>query len=545
VRYAGYQWMRIDESPLYNTALFDEASDSMIHYRRDVYIALAADRPMDHYVVGSPTDVLEAATGFTFGGGGPSHGDVAIAGGWDLGMLAPKQSVTLTLFWTFGKHIGKVRQLLAEARATGTEALLAEVREYWRTWLARATPLDLSRLGARGGRWLPGIPDAATPEQIQELYHRSLLVFKLMSDEQTGAVIAAPEFDPEYTRCGGYAYCWGRDAAFIATAMDYAGYHDLAGGFYRWTLCAQEEEGWWAHRHYSSGQWASSWGLLQVDETGSILYGMAIHAKVHGGEAFARMAWPNVKKAAEWLLNFMDPETGLPKPSWDLWEERQSELAYSAAAVYGGLLGAAGLADLVGEAEAAARWRRAAGALQAAVLRECVRNGRFLRGRYVQVGQEAYEAAQAAGEAVRIRRGTKGYPIYEVAEDPVADASLLGMATPFRLVEPSDPVMTATAAYLTESLWMAPGGGMLRCDGDQYQGGRNPWVLATCWLGQYEADRGNPARAMQILDWAVARRTAAGLLPEQVDAVSGAPVWVVPLTWSHAMYVLLALRLLA
>jgi GH15 family glucan-1,4-alpha-glucosidase len=43
------------------------------------------------------------------------------------------------------------------------------------------------------------------------------------------------------------------------------------------------------------------------------------------------------------------------------------------------------------------------------------------------------------------------------------------------------------------------------------------------------------------LDVALAAASPTMLLPEQVDAVTGRPVWVVPLAWSHA-FALLASR---
>jgi GH15 family glucan-1,4-alpha-glucosidase len=158
------------------------------------------------------------------------------------------------------------------------------------------------------------------------------------------------------------------------------------------------------------------------------------------------------------------------------------------------------------------------------------------------VPESLYREALAAGAAGRVDRGRKGHPIYMLDEDPVPDASLLGMSLPFRVVEPTDPTMSKTAEHLIASLWTSPSGGMKRYGNDLYRNG-NPWILCTLWLGQYEAERGEREWARQILDWATARTNEVGLLAEQVDPVSGEPVWVVPLTWSHAMYVLLALSL--
>lgn len=525
VAYGLYQWVQVNEQPLYNTAVFDEPSDSLIHYQGDTYMALGADRPLDTFAVGDPDSVRAAAAAGSLWGNPIKHGDVAAAGSWNLGELAPAQSVTLTLFWGLGTTLAGVRDALQFARRTGGEALLADTRAFWRSWLQQAHPLA-----------------ATVPAGTAELYRRSLLVFALMADQQTGAVIAAPEFDPAFESCGGYAYCWGRDAAYITVAMDVAGYHDLAARFYQWAVQAQEPEGWWMHRHYTNGRWAPSWGLIQVDETGSILYGMGVHARLHGGVAFAQSVWPNVRRAAEWLLADLDPETGLPLPAVDLWEERTAELTYSAGAVYAGLEAAGEIAALVGDHKTAARYQAKAEDLQVAILRECVRNGRFMRGRFLQLSADEYQAARTAGKAVRQRTTAKGYPVYELDVDPTPDASLLGLAIPFRVVPAPYPVMAETAREVNAALWQEPVGGIGRYVGDQYRGG-NPWILCTLWLGLYEAERGNNHQALHLLEWAVARRSRTGLLAEQVDPVTGDPAWVLPLTWSHAMYVLLAIRL--
>ena len=546
VRYALFQWIRIDENPLYNTVMFDESHDALVSYRKDAFVAVSADRETTTVATGTPEAVFANATALSFGGGSVLHGDAAGAALWDLGTLAPGDSVTLSLFWGMGASFHDACALLRAAREAGADALLARTRTYWTDWLSRARPLRVPG-GASGERtpFLPGIPPvAATAAQVAALYRRSLLVFKLMADAQSGAVIAAPEFDPGFTACGGYAYCWGRDAAYITAAMDLAGYHELAARFYTWAVRAQEPEGWWMHRHYTTGHWGPSWGLIQVDETGSILYGMALHARLHGGAAFVQTVWESVVRAADWLIQDIDPVTGLPSQAVDLWEERTAEWTYSSGAVYAGLMAAAEMADLVGQGPQAQRYRAAAATLSLAIRRECVRDGHFLRSRLLQVPEAFYQEAVAAGQGCLVRKGPKGHPIYEVCEDPVADASLLGMATPFGAVAHDDPVMISTVDHLVTALWTESAGGMRRYAGDHYRGG-NPWILCTLWLGLYEAERGDRERGRQILDWAIARSSATGLLAEQVDPVTGEPVWALPLTWSHAMYVLLALRLYA
>lgn len=544
LRYVLYQWVQVDENPLYNTALFDEGADGLLHYRRQTFVLVGADRPVTTYLIDRPAAAWQSANQLSFRGGYPLHGDVAGALLWDLGQLGPGDSAELTLFIGLGRSRREAADLVVRARQRGAQALLEATRAYWRRWLERARPLRVAtaeaaeRIPQLAG--LPAVP--ASPAVIEALYRRSLLLFKLMADEQSGAVIAAPEFDPTFSSCGGYGYCWGRDAAYVTTAMDLAGYHDLADGFYRWALTAQEPEGWWMHRQHAGGEWGPSWGLLQVDETGSILYGMALHARLHGGETFIRSVWESVARAADWLIGFLDPETGLPGASFDLWEERVGQHTYSAGAVFAGLTAAAEMATAIGQTAQAERYAAAAERLRAAILKECVREGRFLRGRWLRVSEERYRKAVAAGAAGRVGAGPKGHPVFALDEDPVPDTSLLALSTPFGVVNHENPVMAETAAALVKALWRGPIGGMMRYAGDHYRGG-NPWILCTLWLGQYEAARGSRELARQTLDWAVARQNGAGLLAEQVDPKTGEPVWVVPLTWSHAMYVLLALQL--
>jgi GH15 family glucan-1,4-alpha-glucosidase len=82
------------------------------------------------------------------------------------------------------------------------------------------------------------------------------------------------------------------------------------------------------------------------------------------------------------------------------------------------------------------------------------------------------------------------------------------------------------------------GGGVLRHEDDDYAGG-NPWLISTLWLGLAERQAGDEPGHRASIDYALARQTSLGLLPEQVTR-EGDPAWVVPLGWSHAMFILAA-----
>jgi GH15 family glucan-1,4-alpha-glucosidase len=127
-------------------------------------------------------------------------------------------------------------------------------------------------------------------------------------------------------------------------------------------------------------------------------------------------------------------------------------------------------------------------------------------------------------------------------EDARIDAALLGLAYPFAILDPTDKKMAATAQAIEEKLWNHEAGGILRYEGDTYRGG-NPWLITTLWLSIYHCLAGNRGRAEELCQWSLAQANQHLLLPEQADKQTGGPSWVMPLNWSHAMFVLTHLAL--
>lgn len=238
-------------------------------------------------------------------------------------------------------------------------------------------------------------------------------------------------------------------------------------------------------------------------------------------------------------MSYLDAKTGLPKPSIDLWEEREASHTYSSAAVFGGLTAAASFAEVAGKTELAAEWTAAAERIAAAINELCwnEEGGSFYRGINLTVSASKYEQAIAAGAAGYATEGNKGYMKYTLERDPVIDISLLGIAVPFGAVPADHDYMRRTADTIEASLTTPGVGGIKRYEDDNYIGG-NPWILTTLWLAHYRIQTGNLEAAKQLLKWALDHRTAAGLLPEQIDKNTGETAWVVPLTWSHAMFIL-------
>ncbi|MDQ6423161.1 glycoside hydrolase family 15 protein [Paenibacillus sp. LHD-117] len=508
----------ISENGLYNTTMFNHESDALIHFRHGYFFALSCANVCAKFQAGLPWESEAAQNGELAGNVIDMRPDGAMA--WQIDELKAGESVTLPLYIAAGRSEEQALEALRLAKSKASRDWADETDRYWREYLEAATPCPVDN------------------EELKEVYDRSLLMFKLMSDEKTGSIIAAPEFDERFQRCGGYSYCWGRDAAYITTALDLAGLYDLTDQFYAWTLSAQSPDGSWQQRHYHDGSLAPSWGL-QIDEGASILWGMWQHYLVKHDGAFADSVWPAVRKGASFLAGFIDESSGLPKPSIDLWEEREASHTYSSAAVYGGLTAAASFAELAGESGQASEWRGLAARIASSIQSDCWddASGHYLRGVNLSVSAEKYDHFVADDREGYVLELSKGYRKHVMKQDPIVDISLIGLSVPFEAVSADDERMRKTADAIEASLTVPGVGGIKRYEDDIYIGG-NPWILTTLWLAHYRIAIGELDAAKELLNWAVAHRTETGLLPEQVDKTTGETAWVVPLTWSHAMFVL-------
>ncbi len=512
-----YASLYLDDSNLYNTNYFEPSFDILFHYRRNTWVALAGSLAPTAFQCGCASE--DALSGRLNGN------RIAMAASgcqlWDLGVLEPGRSMTVVVYLAAGNSREQVLENVISARKCGWDSLRQETAAFWETYLQQG--------------YLP----AGISEEIKQLYRRSIMVSKLLMNKDTGGIIAAPEFDESCTRCGGYAYCWTRDATFVAHAMLKAGYPGYARAFYRWAAHHQNPAGGWPQRQYTNGQLAPGWGD-QIDETGTVLWGMSRYFKETWDPGLAEEIWPAVVKAAEFLLANLDEETGLPRMSHDLWEERFGEHAYSAAAVSAGLRGAGRIAGTLGETELAGQWLEASAALRERIL-DYFRDpdlNRFIRSGWITVDLPEYENRKNIGEPVRTVTGPKGYERYEVFGDSSPDSSLLGLTVPFGIIPASDPRIRETVRHLVRSLTNQGPGGIKRYHQDCYIGG-NPWIVTTLWVGAFEAAAGDWEAAAGRLEWALKHKTPLGFLPEQIDRKTGQTAWVVPLSWSHAMFILL------
>jgi GH15 family glucan-1,4-alpha-glucosidase len=326
-----------------------------------------------------------------------------------------------------------------------------------------------------------------------------------------------------------YQYAWPRDGALVAHALDVAGHTDESHKFYR--FCAEALSGsfpWLWQKYNLDGSRGSTWHAMfspgmhaaqmqtQEDETALVIWGLSEHGHYCPGDCVARLYANWARNLADWLATYRRRD-GLPRPSFNLWEEAYGIWTFTAAATVAALNGAAAMARDFGTREEAERYGRIALAMRQAM--EGVlydeRLGRFITGLSVDAGGEH-----------RVEH---------------IDASLYGLWA-FGAFAPDDPRIVRTMEAIERELWVpTPIGGVARYPGDRYYRRDpalpgNPWLITTLWLAQWHTALGHAGHALELLNWAAERALPSGVLAEQIDPHSGAPVSVSPLTWSHSTY---------
>ncbi|WP_077624506.1 glycoside hydrolase family 15 protein [Sediminibacillus massiliensis] len=506
----------LDGQKNFQTTKFDLDNDSLIHYYRQTALAITSSAKISLYQAGKAKEQAEMNRMEGRDILNNPEGAISI----DAGVVKPGETKKVTLYISLANTEKEAVSSILEAKRLGEKQLRKKTVDYWTAILDEREKLSIKS------------------DKVNELYKRSILTFHLLQNKETGAFIAGPEVDEEYDYSGGYAYCWGRDAAFIASAVDAAGYHDLVSKFYQFKTAIQSEDGSWDQRYYTDGVLAPTWGM-QVDEIGSIVWGMNHHYQLTKDESFRKDTWPSVKRGADFLCGFIDPETNLPMPSKDLWEKRTGEHLYSTAAVYGGLMGAADYAELEQQQELADQYRDKALKMKEAA--ETIgwneREQRFVRSLKLTVTGDRYEEEKNAGGKVLFKENGKGVKEYMIWEDTTPDISLLGLHYPFAMIGQTEDKLAKTAHAIETTCTSRHVGGIERFPGDVYIGG-NPWLISTLWLAIYKLRSDETDQALELFNWTTDHANHLGLMPEQIDKETDEPAWVMPLTWSHAMYVL-------
>lgn len=509
-----------------DTVYYDPVFRSIIQYKNHRYFLINGHVNgkvgVDHFTCGRK-EVAERQGTWEDAEDGELKGNPVAWGSADstigLYLDVPAGETMKAHYWmaagTTRKEVGDLNEHVLKIQPN---KMIKRTTDYWGVWVKNA-PRSFGDL----------------PGSITDLFSRSLLILRTQIDNG-GAIVAAN--DTDIISFGGdtYSYMWGRDGAFVAAALAKSGYTEVCQRFFNFCSTILSENGYMFQHYYPDGAVASNWHAwvqngeeilpIQEDSTALVLWALWEHYKSAKNIEFVKNLYSSlIVKSADFLVSHRDPETRLPLPCYDLWEERWGVHTFTVSAVIAGLKAAALFAQTFNDEERVVTYQKAATEIQEAL-------GRYLY--HPQLKRFARSGYRTTG----------GYTL-----DEVADISLAGLFS-LDVFDAKDPRVAQTMEALRKELWnQTPVGGCARYHNDLYQlvtppspeiiG--NPWFISTLWLGEYCIRKAENIdqlhEALPYLEWCATNALPSGVLAEQIHPTNGSPLSVSPLTWSHSAYV--------
>lgn len=514
----------VNGSPVGDTVNYDPFVAGLVHYKDNTYFLINGcdERKcgIDHWAtgtkrIGGAEGTWRDAEDGQLSRNAIAQGSVDCTVGFNLTVAA--HGSTQVVYWLAAGPSHESVEALNDVILEKTPQRMMERSEaYWRLWACKE-PIDFSPL----------------PESLREMFIGSQLIVRTQIDNG-GAIIAANDTDITHFAGDTYSYMWPRDGAFVAYALVLSGHGELSRRFFRFCADVIHEKGYFLHKYNPSGTLASSWHPwmldgkrvlpIQQDETALVVWALRQHFLVFRDVEFINPLYMRlVARPARWMLEHRDHH-GLPKPTWDLWEERRGVHTFTTAATIGALQAAAEFAADMGAQDHAAQFLEGAERMRGAMMRHL----------WVEDQQ------RFARMATPLEDGT-----YRL--DLTVDASNFGIFA-FGALAPDHPAVMAEMRAIRERLWVKTAvGGVARYEHDYYHQVErtdiktvpgNPWVICTLWLAMHQIATAGTLEeleeALEHLHWTRERAAASGVLAEQFHPYTGDPISVSPLTWSHA-----------
>lgn len=502
-----------------DTAQYLPDSKAILHYRgrRAFVISGSTDSgSFDQFTIGLFGDeehqgsYLDAVDG-ALSGNTVEHGRVDSILGFSV-LVGARSSARVHYWVAAGMSTREALYIHRQIQEQGVFERLHRTAQWWQEWLRPA--LETAK---------------RLPKVHQDRFIESMMIIKSQIDKR-GAVIASTDSTLLNYSKDNYAYCWPRDGANTVWPLLRLGYYQEAYRFFEFCQRAMHPNGYLMHKYRADGALGSSWhpyvhgeitaAPIQEDETALVVFVFVQFYQLSKNSSLIKDFYHSmIKPMADFLADYIDETTGLPKPSYDLWEERFLINTHTVSVTYAALLAASELASAAGDAESAVKWRSSAGDIQAAAHKYLFNQARqvFYRGAYVQNGVVTYD-------------------------DTIDTAAIFG-AFMFGLFDSASPELQAamqTTSEVFHESFDAPG--LPRYENDQYRRSHpevtgNWWYISTLWKAQYNIETGAIDKAEKALQWVVDHMLSTGMMGEQIDPISNEVIAPAPLTWSHAEYV--------
>lgn len=520
----------INETEVGDTAAYYPANNTVFHYKKDKYFMFSGTTGPDgiyQYTTGVKRFYNAEGT-WRDAEDGHLMGNAIAQGSVDSTIsfklhVPPNSDETMYYWMTAGKNLEEVKKLDGYVKDSHPGKLLDRIKVYWQRWVNKSEQ-DYGDL----------------PAEVIRMYKHSLLIVRTQTDVN-GAIIAANDSDIMHSNRDHYSYMWPRDGALIAYAMSMAGYQGMITPFFHFCANVLSPEGYLHHKYNPDGTVGSSWHPyihagneqlpIQEDETALVLFALWKDFEKHGVLELPQSLYRTlIRRAARFMSSYIDQDLNLPKPSYDLWEERYGIFTFTTSAVYGGLIAAANFCSLFGDEERSSRYRHTAERIKSGMLKHLwdEEEQRFVRGMHQENDQWVKDLTYESSV----------YGIFEFGVLPADDERVVKtmQANKEKLTIKTD--IGGVARYYHDYYFQRSS------DIEKVPG--NPWIICTLWIAEWEIECAKSLAELEAprrtLEWVVKHAIESGILPEQLDPFDGGPVSVAPLTWSHATYVLTVVK---
>lgn len=485
-------------------------NDALLQYTHDYTVCTFAKEKIASCQVNNAAETIMSgvASGKDYIGMSP---DSSIE--YDLGVLKPGEEKIFNLYIHVSDNseknlLNELDQEIERYRKIDLKKELDDTKKYWRKYLKDHSSIELKAEGT-----------------LKKIYDRTILLFPLLINEQTGGISAGVESDEYKTKCGRYSYCWPRDGVFITEALDEIGMTKEAEKFYK-VFCkmTQSRNGGWEQRFYTDGRLAPCWGY-QIDETASVVFGVYRHYEKVKNTKFLKDTLKMCENAIDFLDKYVTDtleEKFEFKKSYDLWEEYEGVTLYSMSAIFGAYNAMLKIYKEVKAEYANNRLR----------IEAMEKRKKILEKREREIKEYVLKTFYDENKKCFVRN----------LDDRRLDISILGAVTPFNMFSPKEKRFLTTIERMNMTLRTYTGG-YIRYEDDRYNGGYNPWVIANLWMANYYLDAGDKKKAKECFEFVVKSASSYGFLGEQVNNETMQPSWIIGLTWSHAMYAIVINKL--
>lgn len=517
------QEFEIYESYRGDTGYYDPHHNVIIHYKgRRVFLinTLYKNQGFDDYSVGL----------FGIGGKEGTHKDaedgLLSKNPIEHGLVDSVVGVTLEIephaeetfyYWiTAGKSITEVHELNKYVLLKTPEHLVKTTRDFWFAWVNRQS---FTFYGLNN--------------EVVDLFKKSLFIIRAHVDND-GSILASGDSDMLQDGEDTYSYMWPRDGAFSAIALNKAGDINVGKRFFEFCNDVITDAGYVMHKYRPDKSLGSSWHPwirggkpelpIQEDETAIVLYALWQYYEISKDLEFIESIYNSlIVKAANFMCEYIDIETMLPKSSYDLWEEKFGVSTYTTSVVYGSLIAAANFAKVLGKKEHEQRYTAIAEKIKEAIL--------------------TYLYDSNDGIFIKMISYEKNMMLY----DKTLDMSSIYGIFKFNVLPVTDERVKKTIAAVEKKLSCKTAvEGFVRYESDRYYHVSdavpgNPWFVTTLWLVQYYIAIAQNENDLEIVRkwffWVVKNALPSGVLSEQLHPFTGQQISAAPLTWSHAEFV--------